>query len=169
LKTSDFHWYFIEDSEAKNKASHRTWYQQGCTLWEVNVPLERVFRKICNIAWTYLLKRPSVPPELSRDWEIIANYKQDRIKEYERNFCEFWKEKSEKELWDGLFLKNCVDGCTDILLRHPLEDSWIERDPSKEGKWWNVYTGNARRPGLYSRSLPCDGCPGREQLKTIAL
>jgi hypothetical protein len=161
VPTPDFQWYFTEENEAKNEGSHRIWYDHGCVLWEVNVPLELIFRKVCNVAWTYLLKRPTIPPALNLDWQILSNYNQDQIKEWKRSFDDFWKGKSEEELWDDLFLETCVDGCTDILLCHPLEDSWIKRDPSKQGKWWKMFTGNVRRPGLYNRALPCDGCLGR--------
>jgi len=161
LETSQFHWYFTEESEARSQCSHLQWFDRDCVLWEVNVPGE-VFKTVCSTAWNCLLRGSVLRPERLRDdWTRLSKYDKSLEKKWEQDFYDFWKGKSEEELWDALFLEKCVDGCTDILLRHPLDDSWVVRDPIKEGKWWEMFRGNACGPKTHDRALPCDGCAGR--------
>ena len=74
LGTDQFHWYFTQEYEAKNNPSHIQWYKQGCMLWEVKVPIERIFKKVCGIAWTYLLNRPAPPGQLYHDWKKLSDF-----------------------------------------------------------------------------------------------
>lgn len=160
LGTDQFHWYFTQEYEAKNNPSHIQWYKQGCMLWEVKVPIERIFKKVCGIAWTYLLNRPAPPGQLYHDWKKLSGYDPEKIEQWEQNFKDFWEKKSEQELWDNLFMETFVDGCTDVLLLHPLEKSWITRNPIEEGKWWEVDKA-ACGSQKYFRLLPCDRCSGQ--------
>ena len=163
LGTSQFNWYFTEESEAKNQASHLQWFNRDCMLWEVKVPVgEVVFKTVCSITWGRLLNISAIPfRQLTCDWERLSKYDESLIEKWKQNFHDFWKDKSEEELWDTLFLEKCVDGCTDILLCHPLDDSWVVRNPIKEGKWWKMLNVNACRTPLHNSPLPCDGCSGR--------
>jgi len=166
LGTSQFHWYFTEESEAKSQSSHLQWFDRDCVLWEVNVPVGEVFKKTCSIAWNYLLERQAVPRKLCSYWKHKAIDEAESeatrlMKKWEQEFHDFWESKSEDKLWDLLFLDKCVDWCTDIMLRHPLDDSWVVRDPIKEGKWWKMYKGNACGPKSFNSPLPCDGCSGQ--------
>lgn len=170
LGTSQFHWYFTEENEAKNEASHLEWHNQGCELWEVDVPIKdvpikRVFKIVCSSAWKYLLKETFAPKWLQYDWHCMVNSDKDRIEKWKQCFICSWNGKSEEELWDALFLEKYVDGCTSILLRHPLNDSCIVRNPIKEGIWWEKCRYNSNPP--YDCALPCNGCIDREQLKQI--
>ena len=163
LGTSQFNWYFTEESEAKNQTSHLQWFDRDCMLWEVKVPSgEVVFKTVCRSTWGRLLNISAIPfRQLTCDWERLSKYDESLIEKWKQNFHDFWKDKSEEELWDALFLEKCVDGCTDILLRHPLDDSWVVRNPIKEGKWWKMYKGNPCGPKSFDSPLPCDGCSGR--------
>ncbi len=98
---------------------------------------------------------------LYSDLRRLSSNNKSLEKKYKQNFHDFWKDKSEEELWDALFLEKCVDGCTDILLCHPMDDSWVVRNPIKEGKWWEMLNVNACRTPLHNSPLPCDGCSGR--------
>ncbi|HUV64085.1 MAG TPA: hypothetical protein VMW24_09310, partial [Sedimentisphaerales bacterium] len=125
LGTPQFHWYYTEENEATGGEDESSIF--GCELWEVAAPDEKVFKRVCNKAWYYLLY-PS---------------KRTQVAEHERSHHAFWaKMKSESELWDRLFLDETVEGCTSVLLRHPLEGSWIVRNPIKEGKWWETKKQN---------------------------
>jgi len=165
-----FHWYFTEEDEAKGKESYSEFSKQNRVLWEVDAPDGKSFKKICSIAWNRLLERHLerhvVPIKLCNYWKVkaiseAASEAEHRMEKWEQEFHGFWENKSEDELWDALFLEKCVDGCTDILLRHPLDDSWVVRNPIKEGIWWKMYKGNACGPKLFNSPLPCDGCSGR--------
>jgi hypothetical protein len=63
LGTCQFHWYFIEEDEAKNEASHCEFFKQNRVLWEVDAPDGKLFKKICSIAWNCLLGRQVFPPK----------------------------------------------------------------------------------------------------------
>ena len=83
-----------------------------------------------------------------------------QIEKWEQKFRNFWESKTEEELWDLLFLEGTVEGCTSVLLCHPLENNWIVRNPIQEGKWWETKL-NRYGPLLYDSPLPCEGCKGR--------
>jgi len=158
-----FHWYFTEEYEAKSEASHLEFSQQGRVLWEIDVPVANVFKKICNTAWNRLLDRNTFPSKLYDYWNREANHNVSLIELWKQEFEDFWESKPEDELWDLLFLEKCVGECTDVLLCHPLNDSWIIRNPIKEGKWWNIYKKNQYSPTSYTSTLPCSKCSGRRQ------
>lgn len=144
IETSQFHWYYTDEIEAK------TFQSPGTVLWEVNVPVEKILRKVCKIAWSNLLNRPTCPDRLFDDWKRIDIIQFEKFKQ---DFYDFWNRKSEEELWEMLFLETCVDGCTTILLNHPLDDSWIVKDPNKEVKWWGECKYR-RGPKTYDCPLP---------------
>ena len=163
LETDQFHWYFIEEDDAKCEASHLEFYKQNRVLWEVEIPDGNVFQIICDITWNRLLKRCIVPLKLRDYWERKANYDDSLIDKWKQDFNNFWESKSEDELWDLLFLDECVDGCTQVILYHPLDDLWVIRNPIKEGKWWDFCRRNRYGPTSYTSSLPCTICSGRKQ------
>jgi hypothetical protein len=161
LKTSQFHWYFADENDAKRESSHLQWFNQGCVLWEVEVPVGEVLKMVCSIAWNCLLELPILPPKrLFDDWPRLPEYNEGQEKNWQKDFHNFWKNKSRNELWDLLFLNTYVDGCTDILLDHPLESNWIVKNPIKDGKWWELLKYSPG-PKIYDCPLPCDECPGR--------
>jgi len=162
LGTSQFHWYFTDESEAKGRNSHLQWFERDCLLWEVNVPSGEVFKIVCGIAWNCLLMKSVVRPRrLLGDWKRLSRYNRSLEEKWMQDFDDFWKSKSEEELWAALFLERCVDGCTDILLRHPIDDSCVEKDPIKDGLWWETYRGNSFAPKIHDCPLPCERCVGR--------
>jgi hypothetical protein len=136
---------------------------------EVSVPVGgEVFRKdwkvrrVCSVAWNCLLrKKVVVPRQLWSDFRRLSSYDKNLEKKYKQDLNEFWKGKSEKELWDALFLEKCINGCTDILLRHSLDGSLAEEDPIEKEKWWKPLNVNIYRPLLHDSPIPCDGCSGR--------
>lgn len=160
LGTDQFHWFFKEEDEAKSKESHIEFYKQGRVLWEINVPVANVFKRICGIAWNHLLKTNTFPSKLHDYWRLKANYDHSLIEKWKQEFEDFWGSKSEDELWDLLLLKKAVEGCTQVLLRHPLENTWIVRNPIDESNWWET---KKRQDGsrLYTCPLPCEECLGR--------
>ena len=123
LGTSQFHWYFTDESEARGQSSHSQWFDRDCVLWEVNVPVGEVFKTVCGIAWNCLLRESVVRPRrLCDDWTRLSGYNRSLEKKWEQDFHDFWKGKSEEELWDALFLEKCVDGCTIILPKNWAHD-----------------------------------------------
>jgi len=164
LETCQFHWYYTEESEAKD--AHHEYPANDRMLWEVNVPDDKIFGRVCEIAWNCLLKRQPGTSQLSDYWKAKAlrempGKSRQLIKEWEQNLSKFWKRKSEDELWDLLLLDKYVEGCTQILLCHPLKGCWIERNPIVEGEWWEISKGNKSSPGPYTDTLPCRKCSGR--------
>jgi len=129
-------------------------------LWEIDIPVANVFKRICDIAWSRLLDRNTYPSKLYDYWRLKANYDHSLIEKCKQGFEDFWESKSEDELWVLLFLEGTVEGCTQVLLRHPLENAWIVRNPIKECEWWET---KQRQDGsqLYTCPLPCEECSGR--------
>lgn len=99
---------------------------------------------------------------INDDLGRIAKNDMQLKRKYEEEFLAFWKMKSEDELWGLLFLERIVEGCTSVLLRHPLDGSWITKNPNKEKEkpWWQIKK-NEYGPQLYNCPLPCKNCSGR--------
>ena len=159
LGTDQFHWYCADEDEAKDFADS----ENNVVLWEVEIPDEAIFRRVCSIAWNHLLGRQLVPKRLKDYWqsEAPASQLSEIIAERTSEFAEFWKGKSEDQLWGMLFLNTCVEGCTQVLVQHPLDESWVVKNPEEEGRWWNAPEGNRYDPGPYVDALPCRNCLGR--------
>lgn len=164
LGTYKFHWYYTEENEAKNKASYEEYFCNDRVLWKVEVPDGMVFKKICGAAWSYSIGEKQLPGGLYDYWKykaISMSASPVLVGKWQQACCDFWESKSEDELWDLLILDEYVEPCTQVLVLHPLEKSWIKPNSIKEDKWWEILTRNQYSSTSYTGTLPCLRCPGR--------
>ncbi len=110
---------------------------QGRERWELEVPKHRVLAYTCNVAWHWILAHNgnddvpcNIPLKFERIWFKIANTKRNECK---KKFTDDWRKKTTEQLWnvlflddDALFLDKVYGDCTDVLLRHPVEDKWVK-------------------------------------------
>ena len=167
LGNCQIHWYFTDESDAKSDASFHQYEKYNMKLWELKVPFESIYKIVCPTAWCILLgegiiysdnlrhcwRRQAVKKSPAKSHQVIEKYKQQ--------FENFWKEMSEEDLWDRLFLNDIVPECTQVLLKHPIDDDWVIRNPLEEGKWWHIFRRNQMTQGN-SEALPCKKCPGKK-------
>jgi hypothetical protein len=90
----------------------------------------------------------------------LSSYDKSKEEKFKHDLNDFWKRKSENELWDRLFLEKYVHGCTDVLLRHPLDSSCVVKNPIEKENWWKPLNVNIYCEPLHNSPLPCDGCTG---------
>jgi hypothetical protein len=159
LGTNQILWCFTQYEDAVDNASVEEFEKIGCLLWELDAPGDKII-KYCNTAWECLRFGK---PRLPFDVKEFAPDKWDKIV---KDFDEYWKGKSDQQLLETMFLKKLVNGCSDAIVFHPVEQYSIrvEKNPKKENKWWcnNVQ----KRLPYKSRSsevkeiMPCAQCPG---------
>jgi hypothetical protein len=134
--TDQFHWCYTEEKEAKGAESYEG---EGKALWEVDVPNEHeeqhVFQIVCSVAWCRILGDMSLPPKFCERPQLL------------RTLCDYWREES-KGLWDRLILDKSVfldkslpfletvEICGQVLLRHPVPEEWVSKNPQRMGRWW---------------------------------
>ena len=140
LETDQFHWYYCDENDAKSELSSEEYGAN--VLWELEIPEDKIWKIACTAAWDSLRGRTVYPPRFfSLSWQskLInedAAQSSKNLEKLEENFKEFWHRKNEDELWDLLFLKEIVPFCSQVLLKHPVDSSFITRNPLTEGKWW---------------------------------
>lgn len=109
---------------------------RGCTRveWQLEVPEDRVLRKACGVVWHCivwcnggehgLVGKP--PKKFEYLWRKLASDFGLKLDDFNREFYNFWYNKTNEELWDALFLDTVHGDCTDVLLRHPVEKGWVK-------------------------------------------
>lgn len=137
LGTNQFHWYYREEKDAKSKESDSE-YDKGELLWEVDVPVGSIFRIVCSAAWNYLLGRRDLCRGM---YGFVLDTEPWNYKELEKNFNLFWGQKKEDMLWELLLLDSNIlrnpsstfleitKPCTQVLLRHPIREEWVTKNP----------------------------------------
>ncbi len=141
IGTCQFHWYSTNKKDVGNPECHK-----GKLLWEVDLPQDRIFKVVCSSAWFRLIGRNDYVPEYIRDfWFRKEPWNYDRL---EKKFKAFWEKKTEDQLWgllllDSSSLRNTssffleiIKQCTQILIRHPVREEWVTKNPFKLDNWW---------------------------------
>jgi hypothetical protein len=136
LGTDQFHWYFTDREEATSNISMTVY--KGAFLWEIEVPENLVFKRICGMAWHLILDDSNPWPGTT--FENLYIYLLNILSfKYSRNafaeeFSRPWQDmKKRQQLWDCLFAECGVRQCYDVLVRHPVDASWVVKDPRNEG------------------------------------
>lgn len=91
LGTNQFHWYYTEEKDAKSKECNLE-YNKGEILWEVDVPIDHIFKIVCSVAWNYLLGKRNYRNLIRGMYGFILD------EEFEENFNLFWGQKDEDQL-----------------------------------------------------------------------
>ena len=133
LRTDQFHWYCTNFEEATKKSSLKKYKSK--ILWELDVPEDEIFKKICSMAWHWLLKQiDAVPPKLF-EYLLDDIFWLPTIYDYttfSNDFNRYWRDISEKQLWDILFYECEAKGCYDVLVCHPVDESWVIKNPRND-------------------------------------
>jgi hypothetical protein len=140
LGTCQILWCYTEQRYAIKGADHE---YRGKVLWELDVPEAGFLTRVCGYAWHWLFAGKGCPgvPEFEHLRPLIEDlyalvgerYSLDRFFE---DFNAFWRKLPRKSLWQVLFVDCGIQGCCDILVRHPVEKTWVTKDPNKVGAWW---------------------------------
>lgn len=127
LGTDQFVWCYTRGDE------HDPLHSSASVEWQLEVPKHHVLAFICSFAWHWILARngedsdrPDIRPVF---WRMIKDL--SKWHEFEERFYDFWRNKTLEELWDALFLDEVVRRCTHVLLRHPIENSWVIHAPKQ--------------------------------------
>jgi hypothetical protein len=140
LGTEQFHWSYTEEKDAKSKESNLE-YNKGELLWEVDAPINNIFKIVCSVAWNYLLGNRNLIRQ-------IYGFRSTLDEEFKEKFNLFWGQKNEDQLWGLLLLDlnglhdpspifwEIIKPCTQVLLRHPVKEEWVTKNPFKLDNWW---------------------------------
>jgi hypothetical protein len=132
LSTDQVMWCFTNEKEAV-EAAGREWCKD-CVLWEFDVPLEEV-KLVCTVGWDLLVQGGcSTPSELVECFRQLQGFYQKNGKPYfrdlfDKDFCAYWRGRSESELWEALFVSRDCGGCAQPLAFHPV-DKAVRHDRS---------------------------------------
>lgn len=122
LGTAQFLWCYTEKEDTFSQASMLEYKDHD--LWELDVPVELIFKNICSIAWSWILQncRCSPPPELRMSWR---REHPNESRQKEEDWHCYWEKKNTEELWGALFLPNIIiTPCSTALVRYPLDPVW---------------------------------------------
>ena len=145
LGTEQFHWYYTEEKDAKSKESNLE-YNRGELLWEVDVPIDNIFKIVCSVAWSCLLGEKHYLTQSINDY--LKRREADKYDDLHTECEKFWKQKTEDQLWELLLLDTngshdpspifleIIKPCTQVLLRHPVKEEWVTKNPFKSVNWW---------------------------------
>jgi len=135
----------------------------GCLLWEIDAPEDNII-KYCNTAWECLRKGKAIIfqrfIDSCKNLQIFDPNKKNKIvKDFK-----YWKYKNEQQLLNAMFLEKFVNGCSDAIVFHPVEQYSIsiKKNPKIEDKWWaNLPKKNTGKTS--KQIIPCAQCPGRAE------
>jgi hypothetical protein len=127
-----FHWYFTDWISAKAHAHTGEFADRAddYQLWEVTVDESSILRKVCGVAWAWIVHGnvqatppcwgyDSLPNEIGVIWKSRD--------EFDAAFARPWSGLTEPQLWDHLFVDSVVPGCTQVLLKHPVDPCCVRR------------------------------------------
>jgi hypothetical protein len=128
-----FHWYFTSEEGAKSHIGERASCADHYQLWEVTVDETSVLRKVCGITWAWILGTGGGGPPLfweslwaGRTPEYYLDKDRDR-NQFEKDLHGPWRGLEEPKWWDHLFIDSVVPGCTQVLLKHPVDPRYAKR------------------------------------------
>ena len=141
LRTDQFHWYYTDKKEATNNCSYAEY--GGNVLWELDIPEDKVLKKICYMTWYWILDNRDAPPPKTFEcffkvfWQMNIY---DRTT-FSDNFNKYWRDMKSQQLWKGdcLFCDCGVQQCYQVLVRHPIDGSWVIKNPQKDINWWQKH------------------------------
>lgn len=122
LKTNQFLWCYSEKENAFSEASKLEY--KNHVLWELDIPVDSIFKNICSIAWSGILygRGCSTPSKLRNLWIKECS---DNFRKKEEDWHRYWENKTTEELWEALFLSNTtITPCSTPLVCYPLEQQW---------------------------------------------
>jgi len=161
LGTNQILWCFTQYEVAIDNVSVEEFEKMGCLLWEIDAPEDKII-KYCNTAWECLRAGKAIIHKRFNDscknLEIFDPNKRNKIvKDFK-----YWKDKNEQQLLNAMFLEKFINGCSDAIVFHPVEQYSIsiKKNPKIEGKWW----ANPPKKNIGKTSkqiIPCAQCPGR--------
>lgn len=147
LKTDQFLWYYTDREEATNSSSLVKY--QGEVLWEIEIPENRVFKRICEMAWHRILYGSSAG-RLSLS-PIFDNFFKRLLPSLSWNYIKTpvgpifnkpWQDMKPQQLWSCLFPDCSIQQCYQVLVRHPVDASCVLRDPRNDNNWWQKHQPN---------------------------
>jgi len=171
LETCQFHWYSATREE--DRISVRpSQYRKDEFLWEVKIKKDNMFKVVCFLTWSRLIGRKIYIPQHIHD--LWLRKAPDKYDELEKEFKSFWECKTEDQLWKLLLLdsnglhdiSSVLRPCTQVLLRHPVKEEWVTKNPIKLGNWWESQERSVSTPAPqvncdFATKIPCHQCPWR--------
>jgi hypothetical protein len=156
LKKDSFIWCFTQEEP---------WKKEKREKWELCIPQNHV-RFICSITWNWILARSNNTKsncDINTLFNIIKCHKPTLNRpEFQKQFHHGWKDKSDDELWQILILEKYVGApCTHAIVSCPIERKWENKNPTKDGKWWETINPNPNSKAFYSNDIVCPTCPFR--------
>jgi hypothetical protein len=141
LKTDQFLWCYTDIGEATNSSSPVEY--KGKLLWELDVPEDRILAKICGMAWHWIISSSNTRPgpifeNLFRGLLPSLSWNYHEIP-FEPIFNKHWRDMKPQQLWNCLFFDCGVQQCYQVLVRHPVDSSWVLKDPQKDTNWWQKH------------------------------
>jgi hypothetical protein len=136
LGTDQFHWYYADKKEATDSCSLLEY--KGKVLWELDVPEDQIFKRMCCMTWHWILNNSNAsPPKIFE--HFLNMYWWPNRTTFEKDCNKHWRDMSSKQLWDCLFY-DCGDKqCYQVLVRHPVDVSWVIKNPLKDINWWQKH------------------------------
>ena len=144
LGTNQFLWCHTNFEDAINGYYHEE--NKDNILWKINLPEDHVFKKICDMAWHWIVSDGVTLPS-----KIFANYLSIKdLSSLAKNLDEYWQNMTPKQLWDRLFIEYWGQPCYQVLILHPINKSWIIENPLKDTNWWHTITTRSThyKPGF---------------------
>jgi hypothetical protein len=92
------------------------------------------------MAWHWIVSDGTTKPanifeNLFRELLPFLSWNYNKIP-FEPIFNQPWQDMKCQQLWDCLFAECRVHQCYDVLVRHPVDTSWVVKDPRKDVNWW---------------------------------
>lgn len=126
-----FHWY----STTKEGADSHVLELEALgsvgdyQLWEVTVDETSILHKVCGITWAWILGDGggSAPPFWQHYFSMHISEPWDSREEFRDDLYRPWSNLEPSQLWGHLFVDAVVPGCTQVLLKHPVDPSCAKR------------------------------------------
>jgi hypothetical protein len=135
LKTNQFHWYYTDKKEATSNCSIMEY--NGKLLWEIDIPNNKIFKKMCCMAWHWILNNTNAsPPKIFENF--INLYWWPNRTTFNKDCNKYWRDIGSKKLWDCLFHDCGIKQCYQVLVQHPINEIWVIKNPLKDRNWWMI-------------------------------
>jgi hypothetical protein len=128
LGTDQFHWYYTDEEEATNNCSLLEY--KGKILWEVDVPEDKIFKKMCCMTWHWILNNMEASPPKIFEHSLNIFWWTNRNAFY-KDCNKYWRDMDSPQLWNCLFYDCGFKQCYQVLVRHPLAKSWVTKNMLK--------------------------------------
>lgn len=135
-----FLWYHTDRKAAEICRDGYISGQRVYWLWEVEIDKTSILRMVCPIIWVWIIegKCNSQPPVFWDEyWEknLVPGLRRDEFRAaFNQSFDESLLHLTSRQLWDRLFVGWIIPGCTQVLLRHPVDPSAARRSCSSHNQ-----------------------------------